>query len=259
MATLRYTTDEIIALLKHTKINTIVVEGKDDIDVIRDLESRILQRFESVDFLFAGDKNSVLKIWAHKHEFKNSSVGFLVDSDLWLFTNDREAYPGVIFTKGYSIENICLVCPGLLALCNARNGTATAWTLTINNLVKWFSAEVSYYLSKFNPILDIGINQILDANNNFDLTKTAENRIHNAPNHFNQLFHSNISSNPLQFIRGKQLLMAMNTVIEKCEGNKISIKTLRAIGSKQENTAIDQLILDIANALGLSEKNKKLI
>ncbi len=146
MATKGYTTEELIESLKRTKIRTIVVEGGDDVEVLRDLESKLTKHCGFIDFYHAGDKFSVLRIWEQKATFPEAMIGFLVDSDLWLFNSEREKYPKVVFTHGYSIENICIQSQSVMDLAHARQPTTRFLDTAITGFLEWFSAEAAYHL-----------------------------------------------------------------------------------------------------------------
>lgn len=251
MVTARYTTEEIVESLKRTSIKTIVVEGNDDMEALRDLETRISRASGPVSFYPAGDKASVLKIASQKPAFGKATVSFLADSDLWLFTDEKAAHPDVVFTNGYSIENLCIACPNLKHLIDARPATVSAWENALSGLSDWFASEAAYYLNGENPRLDIGIRLILSSENNFDLTPNAKIRISNSPKTIFCEVKAIVQGNPLKFIRGKQLFLALSEVLEKQDGNRISIKTLRSLGSRLPNPAIDALIADLVVSLTL--------
>lgn len=253
MATATYSKEEIISLLKRSNLKTVIVEGIDDIGVLRDIESRIKTKYGNVDFLPAGNKDMVLKIWEHNSEFVKSSVGYLVDSDLWLFNTECLKFNEVIFTKGYSIENICIQFNDLSNLVTTRHSTEASWNTALAGLTKWFAAEVAYFLNDENPILDINIGKILALSNDFILTDDALTRISNAPSDKLEQVKSLISKNPLYYIRGKQLFLALKEVIQKSENVNHSVKSLKSLGAKLPNPAVDALIFDIATALGLNE------
>lgn len=248
MATKGYTTEELIESLKRTKIKTIVVEGGDDVEVLRDLESKLTRHCGFVDFYYAGDKLSVLRIWEQKATFPEAMIGFLVDSDLWLFNSEREKYPKVVFTHGYSIENICIQSQNLIDLAHARQPTKICWETAIIGLVEWFAAEAAYHLDGQNPILDIGLHQILDVNAGFELTQLAKARIADAPADYFASTKNTVASDPLHFIRGKQLFLALSEVLSKHDGDRTSVKVLKRIGSRTSNAAIDALVTELANS-----------
>lgn len=248
MANLRYTTEELIESLKRTRLKTIVVEGGDDIEILRDIESKLSVHCGSVNFLHAGDKLSVLRIWEKKYTFPHNTVGFLADSDLWLFNSDREKYPQVVFTHGYSIENVCIKSQSVTDFAGARELTQTSWKAAISSLVDWFAAEAAFHLDGQNPIFNIGVSQILDFNAGFVLTQTAKDRIAAAPPLYFSSTRDIIITDPLRFIRGKQLFQALSEVLNKHDGDRTSVKILKRMGSRTENPAIDALVFELANS-----------
>lgn len=205
MATLRYTTEELIESLKRTRFKTIVVEGGDDIEILRDIESKLSLHCGSVNFVHAGDKTSVLRIWEEKESFPHETIGFLADSDLWLFNSERKNYPKVVFTHGYSIENVCIQSPSVTDFAGARIPTQTSWTAAIVSLIDWFSAEAAFHLDGQNPIFNVGVGQIFDCNAGFALTQMSKDRIAAAPPLYFAYIRNIVITDPLRFIRGKQL------------------------------------------------------
>lgn len=248
MATLRYSPDELIEALKRTRIKTIVVEGGDDLEILRDLEARLSKTVGSVDFCVAGDKTTVLGIWQHRESLPKTTVGFLADSDLWLFDNKRQDFSSVVFTNGYSIENICFGSQSLQDLINARPPTKQAWDHALGGLIDWFSSEAAYYLNGSNPFLDIGIHQILDVGGAFDLIPEATARVQAAPQQLFAVTKELVQESPYMYIRGKQLFLALSEILSRHEGNRISLKSLKTIGSRTPNSAIEELIMDLSNS-----------
>ncbi len=103
MANVEYNPDEIIAYLNNTDLPTVLVEGKGDQFVYRELQDEI--GLLEIDFLPCGGRTALLKIFERKEEFANKKVIFIADKDLWVFTGIPDEYEEVFFTLGYSIEN----------------------------------------------------------------------------------------------------------------------------------------------------------
>tara|TARA_E500000318_G_scaffold1676_9_gene2337 strand:- start:275 stop:964 length:690 start_codon:yes stop_codon:yes gene_type:complete len=78
-----------------------LVEGDDDLDVWRLVESVVTP----VDILPCGGKDKVLELYRRRAEFSDAAVAYIVDRDMWLFTDPPRWIPDVMLTDGYSIEN----------------------------------------------------------------------------------------------------------------------------------------------------------
>jgi hypothetical protein len=247
--TLRYTPDELVQVLKRTTLDTIVAEGGDDLQVLRDLEEKLTQQYGAVNFIVAGDKSTVLKAWQEKNQYTRAKIGFLADSDLWLFTEDRQQYPSVVFTDAYSIENLCMSSNSVIALVTSRLDSRCSWQSALNSLADWFSAEVAFFLNNLPCVLNVGIDRIIDVNANFGLTQYARDRIAEAPQQSFNAVQPLVAGDPLRFIRGKSLLLTLAYVMRRHDGNTMSINQLMRIGSRTENDALDTLIGDLSQVL----------
>ena len=240
MSRTNYTSEEVIEALKRTSLPTLVVEGTDDVQIFRELEAQIQDRIGDINVFPTGGRNTVLTASKHATDY-STPIAFLADSDLWLFTDNRSNYPDVIFTDGYSIENICARSANINQLICSRKDTAAIWEATLNFLIDWFVAETSYYLNNLECKLDRGIEflQVTSArvqtNTEFDIRITAA-----PPPPFD--IRSLISSDPIRYIRGKQVLLAASEVLLRCESNKFSVKSLHAIGAKLDNPVFLSLI-----------------
>ncbi len=111
------TVDELLATLSRTSLPTVVVEGKDDLIVFRQLEYRLSTLGLSV--LAAGGRGAVLELFNRRTEINSGvRVAFVADKDLWVMNGLPDEYldDRLIFTDGYSIENDVIRDGGLLRL-----------------------------------------------------------------------------------------------------------------------------------------------
>jgi hypothetical protein len=100
------TVDEIIASLNHSSLPTIIVEGKEDIIVLRKME-HIFQRY-SLSIMVGYGKVKALEIFRRRSEIRTKIlVAVIVDMDLWVFSGVPVEYQSdfLITTDGFSIEN----------------------------------------------------------------------------------------------------------------------------------------------------------
>lgn len=242
MASARYTCDEVIAILKRSSLSSMLVEGTDDIEVVRNLELSLKRDVPDIDFFNAGDRGTVLAVWTRRIEIQPARVSFLADSDLWLFTDDRANYPGVVFTDGYSIENCCVAADAVQSLIFAREETAAVWTTVIENLTKWFAAEIWFAQSGQPFQINRGLETILDPTNGFALKPEILGRIESANEGERVRLETIIRNDPLKVVIGKVLVLAIKSVLEQCEALPVSKKVLLALGSKTENPKFTALV-----------------
>ncbi len=97
------TVDELVSTLRRSKLPTVVVEGKDDMQIFRWMED--LLEVHEIDVLAAGMRSNVLAVYDRRSEFDHLPVAFIADRDKELFTQLPVGYEDIIWTQGYSIEN----------------------------------------------------------------------------------------------------------------------------------------------------------
>jgi hypothetical protein len=100
------TFEELLATLRKTAVPTVVVEGSDDVIVLRRLEDLYADRFLTV--LPAGGRATVLKIYESRHTLPaHVKILFVADQDTWVLTGIPAVYTDAVifFSDGYSLEN----------------------------------------------------------------------------------------------------------------------------------------------------------
>ena len=159
MPTPAVTVDEIIELLKHSNLATVLVEGNDDEYIFRQLERDL--GVGSVDVLKCGGRTALLSIYERRAEFTNCRTAFFADRDLWLFTKVPCQYNGIVFTEGYSIENDLLGSGDFRRLFDAAKGEEAEFERLIKTVVPWFAFEVNEYIQGRPPKVDVHIDQLV--------------------------------------------------------------------------------------------------
>lgn len=134
------TVDEIVATLRKTSLQTVIVEGTDDVRIYRRMKEDT--RLQNCDFLHCNGRNTVLGIYERRAIFAKKQVAFIADKDMWVFKGIPEIYDGVIFTEGYSIEND-LYTDGKALIDALFSPKELALKVEIfENLIQWFAFEV---------------------------------------------------------------------------------------------------------------------
>ncbi len=243
----QYTSEEVIEALKRTSTKTVVVEGKDDAEILRQLEDQLLRRCGDMTIFPVGGRDIVLE---SSESFKDSteSIAFLADSDVWLYTDDRTRYANVIFTDGYSIENICSKSDQVRGLVENRSSTMKVWLQALETITVWFKSEIAYFLSDQAYSFRTGSDCIEFSSANANLNSNYFDRINSAPP-LPTWIAEQIDADPHKHVRGKNLLLTIIETLSSAEGVKFSVKSLHSIGSKLENRHLEQLVNQIVRRL----------
>ena len=149
MPRLNPTVDELVSTLRRSRLPTIVVEGKEDMQIFRWMED--LLEVHEVDILGVGGRPNLLAVYDRRSEFFHLPVAFIADRDKELFTQLPVGYEDIIWTKGYSIENDLYAGaePGLESLMDPHEAAEHAQVLDI--IVAWFAFEVEEFLAGKTP------------------------------------------------------------------------------------------------------------
>lgn len=152
MALLEMSVDETIEYLHRTKLPTLVVEGKNDKNMLRKLEATVRDSAK-IDVLPVGGKGVVDAIYFRRTEIKpDSQVCFLRDRDLWVFGQVPEGFEDAILTEGYSLENDVLNKSFISSLAGAN---AAQLMSDIDRVAHWFRCVSYAVLRKDVSDLDI--------------------------------------------------------------------------------------------------------
>ena len=70
------TSTEILETLKRSSLNTVLVEGSDDIQLYRKMEDDLFHL--NIDFIQCGGRSNLLEVYKRKHELKASVLLFVM-------------------------------------------------------------------------------------------------------------------------------------------------------------------------------------
>ena len=146
------TVDELVATLRRSKLPTVVVEGRDDMQIFRWMED--ILKIHEVDVLGVGGRPNLFAVYDRRSEFSHVPVAFIADRDKELFTQLPVGYEDIIWTQGYSIENDLYAGaePSLENLMDPNETDEHKRLLDV--IVKWFAFEVEEFLSGRAPEFD---------------------------------------------------------------------------------------------------------
>ena len=152
MPRLNSTVDELVSTLCRSRLPTIVVEGKEDMQIFRWMED--LLEVHEADVLGVGGRPNLLAVYDRRSEFAHLRVAFIADRDKELFTQLPEGYEDIIWTQGYSIENDLYAGaePSLENLMDSDE--ADEHRQVLDPIVKWFAFEVEEFLAGRTPEFD---------------------------------------------------------------------------------------------------------
>ena len=155
--------NELGALLRHSQVPTLVVEGDSDVRIYsRWVEQRLLGTYK-VNVLNAKGRNNLLKLYEQRNEFVHAPVIFIADQGMWLFSGIPKAYSDVICTQGYSIENDVYAVSGVENLLDPTR-TSEHW-LVREAIIRWFAFEVEEYLAGILPKVNIRLDTLVPEGN----------------------------------------------------------------------------------------------
>ena len=153
------TVDELVDTLCRSKLPTVIVEGRDDMQIFRWMED--LLEVDEIDVLGVGGRLNLFAVYNRKSEFDHLPVAFIADQDKELFTQLPSGYEEIIWTKGYSIENDLYAGadPNLENLMDPQEAAEHAELL--NTIIKWFAFEVEEFLAGRPPEFKHHCNEVV--------------------------------------------------------------------------------------------------
>ena len=154
------TVDDLIFALCRSQKPNLVVEGKDDEGIYGVLVERL--GIFDVDFHISGGRQKLLEIYERRSEFAHVPVAFIADQDMWLFSERPQRYKGIIWTKGYSIENDLYAGAELERLMDTVERLEHQKVLEA--IVEWFAFEVEEFLAGRAAQVDTHCNRIVPLN-----------------------------------------------------------------------------------------------
>lgn len=153
------TVNELVSTLCRSKLPTVVVEGRDDMQIFRWMED--LLKIDTVDILGAGGRPNLFAVYDRKSEFDHLPVAFVADRDKELFTQLPAGYDEIIWTKGYSIENDLYAGadPSLENLMDSQEAAEHEQLLAA--IIEWFTFEVEEFLAGRTPEFNHHCNEVV--------------------------------------------------------------------------------------------------
>lgn len=160
----RLTEDELVSVLSHSSLSTILVEGRDDMSVYRWIEDDLEL---DADILVCGCRNTLFNVYKRREEFKNIKTIFVADSDKYVYSTIPLEYSEILFTKGYSIENDLYQGRQIEVLLTKKENKL--FQIALTNFIRYYGCQLEKLLKGKDVELSQNPHQILDTNNNYVL------------------------------------------------------------------------------------------
>jgi len=157
MAGLNVTVNDWVTMLRRSYLPTVIVEGKDDLQIYQWVERHI--GIQNANVLPVGGKKVLLSVYKRRNEFAHLPVAFVADKDLWLFSGIPPDYPSIIWTHGYSIENDLYADAQLENLLNCDEAAKHGQVL--DSIIEWFAFEVEEHLTGKEAHVNTHCNEIV--------------------------------------------------------------------------------------------------
>lgn len=139
------TADIIIETMKRSSLNTLFIEGKDDLLIYRKIQDDIDELI--FDLFPCQGKINLISVYENKHLLGNKNL-FICDKDMWVFKpSEIENNADIITTSGYSIENELFQDSEIFILKLFTKDEIEKFEKIIKSICKWFAFEVELYLN----------------------------------------------------------------------------------------------------------------
>ncbi len=239
------TVDELVAALCRSRLPTVIVEGKDDMQIYRWIEGRVGS--QNANVLPTGGRNNLLSVYQRRNEYAHLPVAFVADQDLWLFSRIPPDYHGIIWTQGYSIENDLYVGANLENLLDANETKDHQQVL--DSIIEWFAFEVEEYLGGREAQVATHCNRVVPPGKTEIDHDFRQSRRFRPPN---EEIHRQIKDAYQLKLRGKLLFQMLSRFLNAPNRRpKYPILTLHEIAFKMtpSHELMDRLIHEIKRTI----------
>lgn len=209
------TADIIIETMKRSSLNTLFIEGKDDLLIYRKIQDDISDLI--FDLFPCQGKINLINVYEKKHLFGNKNL-FICDKDMWVFQpSEIENNDDLITTSGYSIENELFQDSKIFIFKLFTNVEIEKFEKLIKSICKWFAFEVELYLNNNSDKCCYSETSILSTSvinkNEIELKQEFLDSI-NFTNPNTEL-HNDISNDYKVKLRGKFIFQAIEKIFQE--------------------------------------------
>ena len=229
----------LLSKIRKSKHPVVIVEGPDDIIVYRQLIN--LYSDKGLTVLPSGGRGKALKVFdSIKDEEILEKVIFIVDKDLWVFSEIPEEYRHnrILTTQGYSIEND-IFCDGNVETLLKSENCFDNFKVDLKEYLNWYTLVINQHLSgKNNETLDFSAKDFFASSNiSIKIEEAKKN------NHFPEDLHANIYAEYHNKLRGKNLLNMAIWYLNKKKDSGIFHKDsyIKVIASVQRGNCLNNI------------------
>lgn len=171
-----YTEKEIVGgVLRDIDSPTLVVEGDDDVKIYGWIIDQYFER--KIKLVPAGTRSKLETIYkevtTNRRNFPLVPIVFVADRDLDLFSSSPPSYPGIIWTKGYCIENdLYLVGESLLKREFLRKSEKKLFGDVLNTMIEWFAFEIEEHKNGKRTRLQVKLGKLIPPGSDNPPTQT---------------------------------------------------------------------------------------
>lgn len=218
----KLTAEIIIETMKRSSLNTLFIEGKDDLLIYRKIQDDIDDLI--FDLFPCQGKINLIGVYQNKHQFGNKNL-FICDKDMWVFKpSEIEGNNDIITTSGYSIENELFQDSESFILKLFTKDEIEKFNQIIKSICKWFAFEVELYLNNESEKCCYSTTTILSTSvinkNEIEIRQDFLDSInYTEPN--NEL-HEDISNDYKVKLRGKFIFQAIEKIFQERANNGVS-------------------------------------
>jgi len=246
MSKVEVTVDELVAVLQHSNVPTLIAEGRDDIIVLRKMEDKFSNVGLSV--LPAGGRSAVLGVFDRRNELKcTAKTLFFVDKDTWVYGNVPDEYisSDLKLTDGYSIENDMYQDGDWESL--LRQNEKANFYRDLDDFISWYA--LALYRQIANPNLSFAHSPEYILGNGYDMNEFLQLKYGEA---YPQKLYEEIRGNYTKLLRGKALLaLILRQLSHKKRDPKHSGKSLLEYGASREGECINRINQWIYNQIDI--------
>lgn len=246
MSRIEITVHEIITLLNHSSLPTIIVEGNDDLIVYRTIETALNEY--SFSILPVGGREKALEVFNRRGEIKSTQfLFFIVDKDCWVYSDVPKEFQhdAIICTDGYSIENDIIVDSNII--CTIAGDHKYVFEEKLDKFTYWYALAVDRFLRGEVSVLKESPDKILsdEKYQQYVILKNDEE--------YPESLKNKIRSDYIKLIRGKSLLSLIVRVLNNRQNSaRYDTKAIFEMVSVRPGDKIKNIISKIKELIAVN-------
>ena len=198
---------EIIGAVKRTDKLTLVVEGKTDSRIVREMADFV---GEAGLVLKCDGRPAVLEVFNEVSRLGLRHCIVMADSDLYIFSGHPPGLSDIIFTEGYSIENDIIMSVNIEKLLKSHE--LSTYKTAVSAFMVWYIDRIK---SNLQPSPPAGCSYSDSICSVIKIVGQSVSSLHgikgsSSPCPVEKL----IRSNPERYIRGKQLIEIIHKILQ---------------------------------------------